>query len=663
LPSHWQAIVSASIASGSFIAWIRGQPRSSAAGRGGVAFTTPPYGSGTAGRQGQINVVVDPVKAQARGVTSSDVAAAVRNSNALLPSGELINPRFDAIVYTNAIPRRIRDIGDAIVKLRNGKPVRIADVANVVDAASPQTQAVSINNHDAVYLNVLRVPGGNTIDIVDQVNTIVAHLQGLPRGLHVEPIFDQSTFVRGTYHGLKKEVVQALVLVSLVILVFLRSLRGTLVVSFAIPLSFAITLIVLYAKGQTLNAFTLGGLTLVMGRLVDDAVVVLESIHRYRKQGMSARDAALHGTHAVALAVLASTLTTMAVLLPVLLFAGLAQRLFVPLALTVAVAMAASYFVSIVVTPVMCRTLLGHDEPSRFARRIERGIEGLARGYVRTLEKLIPHGAMVLVSAPVLVSASVWAARRLPSTFFPEIDESMERIYVRLPPGTSLADSSRRIQEMGEALRQALPAGMVTLVLTNVGSPKAARSAMTNPNWGPHMGFIRLALTDAEARDLSQQQIADQIRHILHAKYPGVEFLQWPGGLVASVFSNGYLAPIAVEVRGDNLDQLGARARAVAEVARTVAGIRDIYPTLQLDYPEVRINTDREEAGAVGVTARDAAQTPSNRPWARSTRPACGSTTRTASRTTSSPATIHASSVTRAGSRPRRCASMAAAPP
>ncbi len=560
------------------------------------------------GRQRQINVVVDPVKAQARGVTSTDIANAVRDSNALLPSGELINPKFDAIVYTNAIPRRIHDIGDAIVKLRNGKPVRIADVASVVDAASPQTQAVSINGKDAVYLNVLRVPGGNTIEIVDQVNDIVSHLKGLPPGLHVEPIFDQSTFVRSTYHGLKKEVVQALVLVSLVILVFLQSFRGTLVVSFAIPLSFAITLIVLYAKGQTLNAFTLGGLTLVMGRLVDDAVVVLESIHRYRKQGMSARDAALHGTRAVALAVLASTLTTMAVLLPVLLFAGLAQRLFVPLALTVAVAMAASYFVSIVVTPVMCRTLLGHDEPSRFARRIERGIEGLARGYVRVLEKLIPHGAMVLVSAAVLVSASVWAASRLPSTFFPEIDESMERIYVRLPPGTSLEDSTRRIQEMGEALRQALPAGMVKLVLTNVGSPKAARSAMTNPNWGPHMGFIRLQLTDPEEREPSQQAVADRIRHILNDKYPGVEFLQWPGGLVASVFSNGYLAPLAVEVRGDNLDQLGARASAVAEVARTVAGIRDIYPTLQIDYPEVRINTDREEAGEVGVTARDAAQ-------------------------------------------------------
>jgi len=560
------------------------------------------------GRQRQINVVVDPAKAQARGVTSSDVADAVRNSNALLPSGELINPRFDAIVYTNAIARRVRDIGDAIVKLRSGKPVRIADVANVVDGAAPETQAVAINGNDAVYLNVLRVPGGNTIEIVDQVTAIVSQLRGLPPGLHVEPIFDQSTFVRSTYHGLKKEVVQALVLVALVVLVFLQALRGTLVVSLAIPLSFAITLIVLYARGQTLNVITLGGLTLVMSRLVDNAVVVLESIHRHRKRGMSVADAALHGTTAVVVPVLASTLTTMAVLLPVLLFAGLAQRLFVPLALTVAVALAASYVVSIAVTPVMCRYLLGHAEPGRLARRFERAIEGLAQGYVRSLQKLIPHGVMVLVSAAVLVSASVWGASRLPSTFFPEIDESMERIYVRLPPGTSLEDSTRRFQAMGEMLRKELPPGMVKLVLTNAGSPVAARAAMSNPNWGPHMGFIRLALTDPDDRTMSQREIADRIRHVLTDHYPGVEFLQWPGGLVASVFSNGYLAPLAVEIRGDNLDQLGARAHAVAEVARTVPGIRDIYPTLQLDYPEVRIATDREEAGRVGVTARDAAQ-------------------------------------------------------
>jgi multidrug efflux pump subunit AcrB len=560
------------------------------------------------GRQRQINIVVDPVKAQARGVTSTQIAAAVHDSNALLPSGELINKHFDAIVYTNAIPRVVADIGDAIVVRSGTRAVRIKDVARVEDGATPPTQAVAIDGQDAVYLNVLRVPGGNTIDIVDQVKAKIAHLANLPPGLHVEPIFDQSTFVRSTYHGLKKEVVQALVLVALVILVFLQSFRGTLVVSLAIPLSFAITLLVLRWQDQTLNAFTLGGFTLVMGRLVDDAVVVLESIHRHRKRGMTARDAALHGTRAVALPVLASTLTTMAVLLPVLLFSGLAQKLFVPLALTVAVAMAASYFVSIVVTPVMCRYLLGHGETNPFAKTIERAIEGLARGYARTLDKLIPHGWLVLASAAILVSGSVWVATRLPSQFFPPIDESMETVYVRLAPGTSLEDASKQIGEMGDTLRKELPPGIVDLVLTNVGSPMNARAAMISPNWGPHMGFIQLALVDPEERGLTQDEIAVEIRHILGKKYPGVELLQWPGGLVASVFSNGYLAPIAVEIRGDNLDQLYDRMKAVADVARTVPGIRDIYPTLQLEYPEVRVNTDREAAGMVGVTARDAAQ-------------------------------------------------------
>src|SRR6185437_15338296 len=146
------------------------------------------------------------------------------------------------------------------------------------------------------------------------------------------------------------------------------------------------------------------------------------------------------------------------------------------------------------------------------------------QGYARTLDKLIPHGWLVLASAAILVSASVWVATRLPSQFFPPIDESMERVYVRLPPGTSLADSAKQIDEMADTLAKELPPGLVTLRLTNVGSPMSARAAMNSPNWGPHMGFIRLALTYPEKRGLSQDEIAVRIRHILDEKYPGVEF-------------------------------------------------------------------------------------------------------------------------------------------
>jgi multidrug efflux pump subunit AcrB len=561
------------------------------------------------GRQRQINVVVDPVKAQSRSLTAEDIAHAVAQSNALLPSGELISKSFDANVYTNAIPKRVEDIGKAEVKVEDGRPVLIRDVARVEDGGSPATQDVTINGTRGVYLNVLRVPGGNTLAIVDQVKRVVDDLQSkLPSGMHVKAIFDQSTFVRTAYNGLKTEVMRALVLIALVILLFLQSVRGTVIVAVAIPLSFAIALLVLYAHGDTLNAFTLGGLTLAMGRLVDDAVVVLESIHRHQRMGMSIRQAALEGTNAVALPVLASMLTTIAVLLPVLLLAGLARRLFVPLALTVAVSMVASYFVSVMVTPVACRYFLGHVEHGRLGRAVESFIDRVARSYSQLLRRVLPNRAAVIVASAALVFGSGLVASKLPSTFFPEIDESMERIYVRLAPGTSLQDASRRIQEMGQRLRSELPQGLVDLVLTNVGSPGNARSAMTSPNWGPHMGFIRLELAPTETRSLSQREVSDRIRAILNQNYPGVDFLQWPGGLVASVFSNGYFAPMVVEVRSDNLDELDRQSKAVAEVARTVGGIRDVWVTSQMDYPEVHVDTDREKAGLVGVSERDAAQ-------------------------------------------------------
>jgi multidrug efflux pump subunit AcrB len=562
------------------------------------------------GRQRQINIVVDRVRAQARSVTSSEIAHAVSQSNALLPSGEFLSKKFDANVYTNAIPEQVERIGDAPVKVVSGREVLIRDVARIEDGGSPETQAVSVNGKNAVYLNVLRIPGGNTLEIVEAVKNVVAQIQTqLPPGMEVKAIFDQSTFVRSTDIGLKKEVLQALILIALVILIFLQSVRGTLIVSVAIPLSFAVTLIVLYANGETLNAFTLGGLTLAMGRLVDDAVVVLESIHRHQRMGLDLYKAALEGANKVALPVLASTLTTMAVLLPVVLLAGLARRLFVPLALTVAVAMTASYFVSMCVTPVACRHMMGHIEHGPLGKMVEASIDRIADRYAALLRVVLPHQRTVILGALALITASGLVAGGLPTSFFPEIDESMERVYVRVAPGTSLTEASALIQSMGRTLADKLPQGTVNLVLTNVGSPQNARSAMTSPNSGPHMGFIRLALVAPERRSLSQREIADRARRILVDDFPGVDFLQWPGGLVASVFSNGYSAPLVVEIRNDKLEELNEQARAVADVARTIPGIRDIFPSLEVDYPEVRIETDREKAGLVGVNLRDAAQT------------------------------------------------------
>jgi multidrug efflux pump subunit AcrB len=569
----------------------------------GVASAAP-----NGGTQRQINVIVDRAAAESRGVTAEDVSAAVAQSNALLPSGEFIARSFDANVYTDAVPRRVKTIADALVKNVGGRPVYIRDVARIEDGGAAPTQSVSVNGENAVYLNILRVPGGNTLDIVDQAKRVLSGLKNLPAGMIVKPVFDQSTYVKTAYSGLRREVVQALVLIALVVLVFLQSLRGTLVVSVAIPLSFAITLLVLYATGQTLNAFTLGGLTLAMGRLVDDAVVVLESIHRHQRSGLDVRDAALAGTRAVALPVLASTLTTVAVLLPVLLLAGLARKLFAPLALTVATAMSASYFVSIFVTPVAARYFMGHREPRGIGARLAASIEGVADRYSALLRAALSARVWIVAACGLLTACAAWAATRLPSSFFPEIDESMERVYVRFSPGISLSEASTRIKAMARMLARELPRGDVELVLTNQGSPQNARSAMTSPNDGPHMGFIRVALAPPENRRHTQGEIAAMMRHLLEERYPGVEFLQWPGGLVASVFSNGYYAPLAIQIRNDDLAALEEQARAVAEVARTVGGVRDVRVELETDYPEIHVDTLRDRAGMVGLTSRKAAQ-------------------------------------------------------
>jgi multidrug efflux pump subunit AcrB len=562
------------------------------------------------GKERQINIVVDPVKATARGLSSSDVAKAIERANALLPSGRFNPPTFSANVYTNAVPKAVADIGDAVIKLEDGRAVMIRDVARIEDGGSKDAQAVTINGEVGVYLNVLRVPGGNVVAINDQIKKIVAKLDDLPPGLHVEPVFDQSTFVRGTIDGLEKEIFQAFILIGLVILLFLQSPRSVLIAAIAVPVSFAIILIVLYVTGQSLNAFTLGGLTLSMGPLVDISVVVLESVHR-SSHGRTRVEAALNGANAVAIAALAATLATTAVLLPVVLLAGLAKKLFVPLALTVATGMIAGYLVSMIVTPVACRYLLPkeHKEPGRVARALKGAVDKLAEAYSRTLRRVLAFRPWVIAAAGVLVGASVWVSMRLPSTFFPDIDESMECVYVRFTPGTSLEDASAKTIAMAKTIREKLPPGSVNLVLTNVGSPSKARSAMTSPNMGTHQGFILVELSEAGKRKLDQRELADRMRELLQHTYPGVELLQAPGGLVASVFSNGFIAPLVVEIRGTDLETILDQSKAVAEVARSVPGIRDVYVRLENDYPELRVNTDRETAGLVGVTARDAAQT------------------------------------------------------
>jgi multidrug efflux pump subunit AcrB len=271
--------------------------------------------------------------------------------------------------------------------------------------------------------------------------------------------------------------------------------------------------------------------------------------------------------------------------------------------------MMASYFVSMGVTPVACRHYLGSAEPRGIWKACRSFVDSSAERYSVVLSRALKFRSTILAAAAVLVVASVVLATRLPTTFFPPIDESMAQIYVRFAAGTSLDDATRQIRAMGRALKAELPQRSVEMVIENLGTPLNARSALMSPNVAPNTGYLRLQYTRPEERELSQDELTARAREILTREFPGTEALLYPGGLVASVFANGYTAPLTVEVRGDNLKRLHASATAIADVARTIPGVRDVRLSVQLDYPEVHVNTSRQAAGFVGVDAQTAAQT------------------------------------------------------
>src|SRR5215510_13072514 len=340
-------------------------------------------------REIEVKVKRDALRARNLGIL--DVVDAVRESNLLLPSGHLKAGMRDYNVFSNTQVSKARPLSEVIVRggamtpaqgqgREGAAAVRVRDIADVEDGTADQTEIVRINGQRGVYLRVLKQPGANTIAVVDAVRAAMPNLRGVPPNVHLAISFDQSHYIRSAVSALEHEAAWGGLLAVLVILIFLVSLRATGIIAVAIPLSIMATFVLLYFTGQTLNVFTLGGLALGVGRLVDDSIVELENIHRHLGMGQSRRDAVLAAAQEVAMPILVSTITTIVVFLPVLFLTGVARNLFLPLALTIAFALGMSFFVSRTVTPLLCLyTLKGH------LGEAERGLPGAVS---RTLSRV-----------------------------------------------------------------------------------------------------------------------------------------------------------------------------------------------------------------------------------------------------------------------------------
>ena len=570
------------------------------------------------GKIRQIQVHFDRQRLQAFNLSPEAVIQAVQQANLILPSGDIKAGPFDYRLFTETQFSLVKPIENIIVSNERNRPVYIRDIGDVRDDFEDQTNIIRVNGQPAVALSVQKTSGTNTIEVVDGVRKILPKIQKmLPPGVVMLELFDQSTYIRNSIMNLQHEAVMGAFLAVLVILVFLRNIRSTLIVSLSIPISIVCAFVLLYFGNLSLNVFTLGGLALGVGRLVDDAIVVLENIFRHRTAGQSPYEAAIQGAGEVGLAVLASTITTIVVFLPVAFITGIAKLLFTPLALTVAFSLIASYFVSLTVIPVLSAKYL-HPEaeeilpssPSGAARlkwQLRGWFERIDAFYQFVLGWALSHRKTVVLSILIMLLGSLPLYFFIGSEFFPSMDESQFRFIVQLPVGSRLEESTQIAARMEKIVQDTIGSD-ATAIQVNFGQPTGTVSAIWSQNTGPHMGWIRIRLVPPEERKLSSDALMEKLRPKLLQTFPGVRIFFSSGGIVRMLISFGNENPIDVEILGYDFKIAEKLAAEVGEIVRSVPGAKDVRISREPDYPQQNITIDRERAALLGLSVGQVAK-------------------------------------------------------
>ncbi len=569
------------------------------------------------GKIRQIAVNLNRDLLYAKGISVLDVVRSVNDANFLLPSGDIKIGTVDYNLFTNNQFQLVKPMEDIVVRKVGDVPVRVRDLGYVEDSSEDQTSIVRVNGERAVYLRVNKQPSANTIEVVDGVKALIPRLVGVPPGVRIGLTFDQSTYIRQSIESLWHESIQGAVLAFLVILIFLRSVVSTLIISIAIPLSILCTFIAMFFLGQTLNIFTLGGLALAVGRLVDDSIVELENINRHLAMpGKDRRTAVLDAAREVAMPIFVSTITTIVVFLPTVFLEGQAKLLFIPLTFTISFSLFASFLVSRTVTPLLCLRLLRPPQPAaaasprwrdRFMSWSQAGFDRLDVAYQDTLAWALGHRRLVVVGVFAVFLASLGLLRLVGTEFFPSSDESQFRIYLRAPLGTRVEETEKIVARIESLLRENLRPGELNAIVASVGIP-AGRSAIFTSNTGPHAAQVQVYLNTPDRRTRSDVQIVNAIRPKFAGEFPGSLTYFNLGGIVSRVLNRGSQNPLEVEVLGYDLQEAPGLAREVARVMRETPGVADVQVSREGDYPQFSVVVDREKAAIVGVSQRDVAQ-------------------------------------------------------
>ncbi|MFT6334537.1 MAG: CzcA family heavy metal efflux pump [Halioglobus sp.] len=557
------------------------------------------------GSKRRIYIYVDPDKLEALGISMTDINKAIQENTTMIPSGVAKIGNINYGIDAKGMIVHVEDFNDIVVTYKNGKPIYIKDIGSAEDAGAIQTNIARVDGKEQVYLPIFKRPNANTIAAVNEVRAAIPRLaERMPDDVKLNVIFDQSSYVRNSIAGLRNAGLGGLLLVVLVLILFLGNIRTAFIVAISLPLSVLFTFIVLYFSGQAINSITLGGIALVLGLLVDNSIVVLESIEKKKSQGQAILTAAKDAAMEVSMPVLASTLVIVAVFIPVMFLSGIAKFLFSPLAITVAAAMMGSYIFSLTLIPVLASLLLKDDQKGdkRLFKGFHRFIENMGGRYERLLKRALDSRALILICTVLLFAGSLFLMSNSGYELFPESDVGQMEIQVRTESGTPLELTQEVIIEMEQVVREETQ-GDLEQVISNIGVFYDLPAAYT-PNSGVQDAFIGVQLK--ESHIVSTKEYARRIRRRFTEMFPGVETSFNTGGLITAALNEGKPSPIDVQIKGNKLDVLRSLAEQIRDTIRTLPTTRDVRVLQRLDAPAKDIDIDRIKAAELGVKPVDA---------------------------------------------------------
>jgi multidrug efflux pump subunit AcrB len=566
------------------------------------------------GKQRAIMINLDPKRMQAQSLAPSDIINTLIQQNIVEPSGTAKLGMSEYDVKLNSAATTIQGIGDLPIKQVQGATVFIHDVASVSDGSTPQTNIVRENGHRGVLITVLKSGSASTLNVVKGVLGLLPRIkQGLPPQLKITPIGDQSIFVRASINGVIREGIIAAALTGLMILLFLGSWRSTIIIAISIPLSVLVSVIVFSLLGQTINIMTLGGLSLAVGILVDNATVTIENIERYLEEGHELNSAIIEGSAQIAAPILVATLCICIVFLPMFFLAGVARYLFVPLAEAACFAVFASYVISRTLVPTLAMYLLKkHDHAAplsrnplaRFQRAFERVFESIRSSYEALLARLV---ALRVFFVPGFLLACLLSFVFIPflgQNFFPATDNGSFILHVRAKTGTRIEETARLCDLIEQSIRSTVPPAQMDNILDNIGLPYSTLNTQhaTSGLFGAADADILVSLKEDHS---PTPDFVRTLREKLPREFPGTTFYFLPSDIVTQILNFGLPAPLDIQIDGP--DSAGNRkvADTMLQQLRQVPGLVDLRLQQPDDGPVLNIDVDRTKASQGGFTQRD----------------------------------------------------------